>query len=90
MYEGNIYDIKLKKIIELKQGNGIIKEYNDNCNLFIFEGEYLNGEIWNGQRKEYNDNGKIIFEGEYLNGKRWNGKGEEKKYYEIGNLKQKQ
>ena len=50
-----------------------------------FEGEYLNGEIWNG--KKYNDdsvfelelkkgfgieypkNGKIKFEGKYLHGK---------------------
>jgi len=44
MHEGKLYDIKLKKIIELKQGKGIIKEYNDYCELIIFEGEYLNGE----------------------------------------------
>ena len=33
-----------------------------------FEGEYLNGEKWNGKSKEYYDNGEIRFEGEYMNG----------------------
>ena len=36
----------------------------------IFEGEYLNGERWNGNGKEYNNNGIIIYEGEYLNGEK--------------------
>ena len=65
----------------------------------IFEGEYLNGKIWNG--KEYNNknivyeikNGKgyyklycgthLIVEGEYLNGE-LNWK--VKEYDEVGNL----
>ena len=37
--------------------------------ILIFEGEYLNGERWNGKGKEY-FNDKLDFEGEYLNGKR--------------------
>ena len=41
-----------------------------------FEGQYLNGERWNGKGKEYLDDygDKLIFDGEYLNGKKWNGK----------------
>ena len=38
MYEGKIYDNKLKKIIELKKGKGKIKEYNDYCEIVTFEG----------------------------------------------------
>ena len=38
-------------------------------NELIFEGEYLNGQRWNGKRKEYNYVGKIIFESEYIDGK---------------------
>ena len=49
--------------------------------VFIFEGEYLNGER-KGKGKEY-EYGQLFFEGEYLNGKR-NGKGKE--YYSNGNL----
>jgi len=45
----------------------------------IFEGEYLNGEKWNGKIKDYHNNGKLEFEGEYLNGKR-NGLGKEYNY----------
>ena len=74
MYEGKMFDIKLKKIIELNKGKGIIKEYNDYCEHIIYEGEYLNGER-HGKGKEYYENGRIKFEGEYLNGKRWNGIG---------------
>ena len=47
------------------------EKYNDDGKL-IFEGEYLNGERWNGKRKEFDDNGKLIFEEEYLNGKKNN------------------
>ena len=66
-------NILIKNIIyELKDGKGLVKEYNGN--KLIFEGEYLNGER-NGKGKEYNRNGNLIFEGEYLNGKRWNGIG---------------
>ena len=39
----------------------------------IFEGEYLNGERWNGKGQEYEDE-RFIFDGEYLNGKKWKGK----------------
>jgi len=35
---------------------------------FVFEGEYLNGERWNGKGKEYNSKYELVFEGEYLNG----------------------
>ena len=55
----------------LKEGKGLIKEYDYKGNL-KFKGECLNGER-NGKGKEYDKKGKLIFEGEYLNGKRWNG-----------------
>ena len=67
--------------MELKNGTGKIKEYNQGGKL-IFEGEYLNGKR-NGKGKEY-WNGELIFEGEYLNGLR-NGKGKE--YYDNKKLK---
>ena len=97
-----MYDNKLKKIMELKHGKGVIKEYNDYCSFIIFEGEYLNGQK-HSKGKEYYDNGRIKFEGEYLNGKRWNGIGYNtrnnkvfelingyglvKEYYDNGKLK---
>ena len=50
---------------------GKVKEYLNGD--LIFEGEYINGKIWNGKGKEFNSYGKKVFEGEYLNGKKWNG-----------------
>ena len=60
---GNIY--------EIKNGNGIVKEYYSNGKI-RFEGEYLNVEK-NGKVNEYAYSGKLEFEGEYLNGEK-NGK----------------
>ena len=43
---------------------------------------FLEGKIWNGIGKEYNNVEGIkdlLFEGEYKEGKRWNGKGKEQK-----------
>ena len=36
----------------------------------VYEGEYKNGERWNGKGKEYDYFGKLIYEGEYLNGEK--------------------
>ena len=77
-WNGKGYDPYNNIVFKLKDGKGLIKEYNDYNYKLIFEGEYLNGER-NGKGKEYYD-GKLIFEGEYLNGKRWNGKGVEYQY----------
>ena len=61
------------------------KEYYDNGQL-KFEGEYLNGKIWNGKGNEYNDITSVLFEGEFKKGKKWNninlkdGKGYLKEY----------
>ena len=30
-----------------------MKEYDSECGELIFDGEYLNGEKWNGELKEY-------------------------------------
>ena len=66
----------------MKEGKGLVKEYNSYNGKLIFEGEYLNGEKWNGKGKEYKYD-KLIFEGEYLNRKR-HGKGKE--YDDKSNL----
>ena len=73
-FNGKGYDENGNLIFELINGNGKIKEYNDNGTL-KFEGEYLNGKR-NGKGKEYDHKGKLEFEGEYLNGKKY-GKGKE-------------
>ena len=81
-YDGKGFDDNGKVIYELINGNGKVKEYNDN-NILIFEGEYLNG-LRNGKGKEYEDK-VLIFEGEYLNGRK-NGYGKE--YFNfLGKLK---
>ena len=81
-YNGKGYDENGNIIYELKNGTGKVKEYIDNGDLILFEGEYLNG-FKHGKGKEYSA-GSLIFEGEYLNGLR-NGKGKE--YYNTGNLR---
>ena len=81
-WNGKGYDENGNIIYELKNGTGKVKEYIDNGDLILFEGEYLNG-FKHGKGKEYSG-GSLIFEGEYLNGLR-NGKGKE--YYNTGNLR---
>ena len=73
MWNGKKYNKNTNVEFEIKNGNGIIQEYDYDGNI-IFEGEYLNGKR-NGKGKEF-ENDKLIFEGEYFNGKR-NGKGKE-------------
>ena len=80
-WNGKGYDENHNIIYELINGNGKVKEYNDNSRL-KYEGEYLNGEK-NGKGKEYDNNGKLIYEGEFLKGQK-NGKGIE--YYDNGNI----
>ena len=98
-WNGKGYDEFNNTIYELKNGEGYIKEYNNDGNI-IFEGEYKNGKR-SGKGKEYK-NSDMIFEGEYLNGIKWNGKGYKnnsiiyelkngegyiKEYHENGKLK---
>ena len=83
-WNGKGYDENGSIIYELRNGNGKVKEYQNNKKL-IFEGEYSNGKR-NGKGKEYISfhNMNLRFEGEYLNGKR-NGKG--KLYnHDTGNI----
>ena len=51
----------------------IRRKKNKNNDKKVFEGEYLNGQRWNGKGKEFDNHGEVKYEGEYLNGKRWNG-----------------
>ena len=75
-WNGKGYDTLNNILYELKDGKGVIKEYNHYIHKLLFETDYLNGQR-NGKGKEYL-NGILIYEGEYLNGQR-NGKGKE--YY---------
>ena len=79
-WNGKGYDENGNIIYELINGNGKVKEYNDD-GVLIFDGEYLNGKM-NGKGKEYDYKGNLIFDGEYLNGKKYNGNGKE---YNYGN-----
>ena len=79
---------KIIKNIILKDGKGYIKEYDSEV-LFLYEGEYFNGDR-NGKGKEYyNDtwNNKLLFffEGTYFNGQ-INGNGKEY-YYSPDKIK---
>ena len=57
-WNGKGYDENCNIIYELINGNGQVKEYNEDGKL-EFEGEYLNGKRI-GKGKEYKDN-KLIF-----------------------------
>ena len=67
-WNGKGYDENGNIIYELINGNGKVKEYNEDGKL-EFEGEYLNCKR-NGKGKEYGLLNKLKFEGEYLNGKK--------------------
>ena len=82
-WNGKIYDIK-GNIYEIINGNGKVKEYDENnSELILFDGKYING-IKKGIYKEYLNN-YLQFEGESYNLKR-NGKGKEY-YYGSGIVK---
>ena len=82
-WNGKLYDIKDNKTYEIKNGRGLVKEY-ERYNNVLFEGEYIYGEKWNGKIFEYNNYYQIkdrkvykkdeYFEGVFINGER-NGKG---------------
>ena len=80
-YKGNGYDRNGKKIYELEEGKGYIKEFDDD-NDIMFEGEYPNGK-----GKEYFNKEKVKFEGDYVNGIKWNGIGYDQDHKVIYNLK---
>ena len=49
-----------------KDGKG--KEYDLNGSDLLFEGEYLNGQRWNGKGKKYDYDINKMIELEYVNG----------------------
>ena len=61
LYEGNVI-----KGTNIKNGKGI--EYKINKDNIIFEGEYLNGERWNGKGKEYYLHKWILYGGKVIKG----------------------
>ena len=77
-WDGHGYDNKGNIIYELKDGKGLIKEYDSN-GILIFEYEYSNGEI-TGRGKLYDSDGFLEYEGKYLNGEK-NGWGKEYNSY---------
>ena len=70
-YNGKGFNENGNIIYVLKNGNGKVKEYNQNDEL-IFEGEYFDGKK-SGIGKEY-CNGLLVYEGNFQHGKK-NGKG---------------
>ena len=70
-WNGKGFNINNEKVYEIKEGNGLVKEYINEIVYKIKDG--------NGKVKEYNYLGELEFEGEYINGER-NGKGKEYDY----------
>ena len=84
-WNGKGYNKKGELEFELKNGNGIIKEYRDIMgNALEYEVEYKNGLKDGKGREYYYYTNKLIFEGEYKNDLR-NGKGKNmgRKIYKI-------
>ena len=73
-WNGFLYDINKENKYEIKQGNGLIKEFYENGYL-CYEGEIKNG-IKDGKGKIYDQTGNLIFEGNFINGIK-NGDGKE-------------
>ena len=63
-WNGKLFDVNSNIVCVLRNGKGILKEYNKD-NILIKEEKYLNGEL-NGKVRKFNDEGRLIFEGEYL------------------------
>ena len=64
-WNGKGYCHKFKKCYEIKNGEGIMIEYNKDRQFFICE--YKNG-MRNGFGREFDEFGRLIFEGQYLDG----------------------
>ena len=71
-WNGIGYDIKDNKVYEIKNGEGYIKEYNDEGKLYI-ESEYsiINPKV---KAKEYYNTGNLKFEGVHLYSHKLSGK----------------
>ena len=63
-YKGDLW-FDIEYLNGKKHGKG--KHYEDGH--LLFDGEYRNGAQWNGIRKRYDDNGKMISEEVFLDGK---------------------
>jgi len=74
-WDGVGYDNNGKKLYELDNGCGFVKEYSTE-GILIFEGDFKNGVKY-GKGKEYNSDKKLIYEGNFINGKRSKGKGKD-------------
>ena len=61
-YNGKFYNITGEELYEIKEGNGLPKEFEKYG--YHYEGEYLNGKK-NGKGKEYYKE-RLIYEGEFF------------------------
>ena len=81
-----MYSIHNNKITsEIKNGRGILKEFNEYDGKLRFEGQFLYDQKLKG--KYYIDE-ILEYEGEFLFNKKWNGKGYDikgNKIYELSN-----
>ena len=64
-WTGKGYDELNNIVYELKNGNGLLKEYDD-FGCLIFKKEYLNGRI-SGICEDYYDNGQLKTASNYIN-----------------------
>ena len=81
-WNGKFYDYQGNIELELKDGTGKGKIYNNKNGKLLFEGELIGG-VSNGKIKQYYDNGNLKLEGEYINGI---SNGKVKEYDCYGNL----
>ena len=65
-WTGKFYDYKCNIESEIKDGNGIIKEYDEYNNILKYEGEYKNGKK-NGIGKEFYCDGILYLFKDYKN-----------------------
>ena len=74
IWNGKNYDKSGNLLSEIKDGNGIVREFYSDGYLKN-EKVYINGVL--KKVKEYIGKNELIFEGEYLNGMRYKGNGKE-------------
>ena len=67
---GKIYDLNSNKNYQIKNGMGIIREYDNVFGELIFEGQFSYGEKTGKGKEYYYFTKKVKFEGEYANGKK--------------------
>ena len=65
-WNGFIYDRKNDNKYKIENGNGLVKEFHENGNLY-YDGEIRDG-VKDGKGKIFDETGYLIYEGNFLNG----------------------